>query len=130
MVHDHELDFEPTPLTRWQYILPSDTPSPSIPTPPTPVELLARQATTTVVTGGTNVITGCGGQYSGGVLAGAIVGTFFGTLLLVFLWSAIGPLRGAQEVVVERKVRRHRSRSGGSYGSSVRRPSRVYSTRS
>jgi hypothetical protein len=102
---------------------------------PSLAQLVARQATT-LPAGGT-VAQGCPGQYSGGVLAGAIVGTFFGTLLILFLWNSLTDTRwrGPRDVVTERKtVRRsrgHRSRSGsGSYSaSSVRRPSRVYSVR-
>ncbi|RVX69991.1 hypothetical protein B0A52_06162 [Exophiala mesophila] len=99
--------------------------------PITPV-LVARQATTTIVqpSGPT-----CSGQYSGGTLAGAILGTFFGTLLIIYLFNTIlnNPHRvRREEVITERKVRsngsrRRRSRSGSL--SSVRRPSRVYSTR-
>ena len=92
---------------------------------PTPA-LVARQATTTVITqSGTT----CSGQYSGGTLAGAIVGTFFGTLLLLWLIQALQNNNAGnrrEEVIVERKRRRGgRSRSGSSSG--VRRPSRVYS---
>ncbi|KIW48965.1 hypothetical protein PV05_10689 [Exophiala xenobiotica] len=99
--------------------------------PATPV-LVARQATTTIVT---NSSPTCSGQYSGGTLAGAILGTFFGTILLIYLFNSLNNNNrrvGREEVVVERKVRsngsrrRRRSRSGSL--SSVRRPSRVYST--
>lgn len=105
----------------------------SILLPATPALLIPRQATTTVVQAPN--APSCSGQYSGGTLAGAILGTFFGTILIIYLFNSINNNQnriGAQEVVVERKVRsngsrrRRRSRSGGS-ASSVRRPSRVYS---
>ncbi|KAJ4506306.1 hypothetical protein HRR83_003152 [Exophiala dermatitidis] len=100
--------------------------------PATPA-LVARQATTTIVQSSSSP--SCSGQYSGGTLAGSILGTFFGTILLIYLFNSLNNNNsrpGREEVIVERKVRsngsrRHRRSRSGSI-SSVRRPSRVYST--
>jgi len=90
---------------------------------------MARQAIQTIGAG-TAQTTSCSGQYTSGALAGAIIGTFFGTILIIYLFNTIFENRRKSEVtVVEKRVRagsrRHRSHSGSS---SVRRPSRVYST--
>jgi len=79
----------------------------------------------------------------GGGIAGIVLGTFFGTLLLVYFYQTLTnpSSRGRHEdVIVERKVRNGRRRRGGSHSSrsrgsylseepSVRRPSKVYSSR-
>ncbi|KAK5940239.1 hypothetical protein PMZ80_007659 [Knufia obscura] len=118
--------------------------APSPPLPPTPLlpetpthtlALLPRQATSTVIqtigASPTSVATtSCSGQYTSGALAGAIIGTFFGTILLLYLINSLQNRRKPEVTVIEKRTRnggsrRHRSHSGSS---SVRRPSRVYST--
>jgi len=110
-----------------------------IPTALTHPHLLVRQSTTPVQS--------CSGV-SGGGIAGIVLGTFFGTLLLLYF---IQTVRGANRsnnigyVVEERDIKTRRSggsRSGGggsrrrkSRGSvrevrEVRRPSRVYTSSS
>lgn len=128
-----DLPTDRTPLTSTQPAF--ELPASPLDTTPSRTHLEIRQAVTTTVAANQQPTGGCPGQYSGGVLAGAIVGSIFGTLLLVFLWSALTNARGIGPTVVEREVkvkkRRHGSRSrSGSYSSGPRRPSRVYSTRS
>jgi len=92
--------------------------SPNLETAP---HLFARQATATQ---------GC--PISGGGLAGAILGTFFGTLLLIYFFSAItGPDQraGRDEVIIEKRRRARRSSTSRSV-SGLRRPSQSYSKRS
>lgn len=69
---------------------------------------------------------------SNGGIAGVVLGTFFGTLLLVWFFSVItGPNQwvGRDEVVIEKRRRARRSSRSRSV-SGVRRPSQSYSRRS
>lgn len=89
----------------------------------------ATNVATTTATAIATPNTSCSGQYTSGALAGAIIGTFFGTILLMYLFNSLAQRRKNEVTIYEKRQRgssrRHRSRSGSS---SVRRPSRVYST--
>jgi len=97
-----------------------------------PYQLLERQSTVPVAS--------CSGV-SGGGIAGIVLGTFFGTLLLVYFIDTVrtASRQGNREYVVEE--RRTRRKSGSSRSgrrrstgevreASVRRPSRVYTSSS
>ena len=102
--------------------------------PPSAHQLLERQSTVPVAS--------CSGV-SGGGIAGIVLGTFFGTLLLVYFVTAVrtASQQGNRGYVVEERRRTRRksgsSRSGGRRRSrgevrevSVTRPSRVYTSSS
>lgn len=106
--------------------------------PATPI-LLARQATVTVVQSGSSDNSDSGSQLSGGAIAGIVIGSIAGILLLFWIIRSCGNLGAPpqerenlyhyKEEEPARRRHRHRSRSSRA-GRSPRRPEVVYISQS